>query len=233
MLLNIDVKGLEVVCAAYLSQDPVLCQELLTGVDIHADNQTKFGLPTRLIAKTLKFRILYGGSEWSFARDPDFAAVSKKPAYWAEAIEAYYTKYKGIRQWHNKLIQQATSTGKIVSPTGRFYTYTVKPDGEWPTTTIKNYIVQGLGADLVMLARISLHKRMGKEDLRSKLISSVHDSIVIDCPEEEIKQCAAIAMSSVNDVPKNFERVFGLKFNLPLGAEILVGKTLGDMKEYK
>ena len=56
MLVNIDVSGLEVVCAAYLSQDPVLMDELLTGKDIHTDNQQKFGLPSRLIAKVLKFR---------------------------------------------------------------------------------------------------------------------------------------------------------------------------------
>lgn len=56
MLINVDVSGLEVVCAAYLSQDPVLMDELLTGKDIHTDNQQKFGLPNRLIAKVLKFR---------------------------------------------------------------------------------------------------------------------------------------------------------------------------------
>lgn len=229
MLLNADVKGLEIVCAAYLSQDPVLIYELTHGVDIHADNQKKFGLPTRLIAKTLVFRILYGGTH--FTQDPDFSCVSSSKAYWDKAIDAFYTKYKGIKQWHIKLIQEATTTGKVTSPTGRFYSYSILPNGEWPLTTIKNYIVQGLGADLVMIARISTYNRLKKANLTAKLISSVHDSIVIDCPKEEVETCIHLLKSSVEDVPLNFERLFGKKFSLPLGSEILIGNTLGDLKE--
>ena len=56
VLLNYDVKGLEVVAAAYLSQDPVLMKELEDGVDIHSANETLFNLPSRLVAKVLKFR---------------------------------------------------------------------------------------------------------------------------------------------------------------------------------
>lgn len=76
MLINCDIKGLEVVVAAQLSGDPVLCQEILERVDIHDANRVRFGLggPTgppvegesqdvkaarkagRLIAKIFKFR---------------------------------------------------------------------------------------------------------------------------------------------------------------------------------
>jgi hypothetical protein len=56
MLVNIDVKSLEIVVAGYLSQDPVLLDELATGKDLHEDNRVKFKLPTRLIAKVLGFR---------------------------------------------------------------------------------------------------------------------------------------------------------------------------------
>ena len=56
MLIEGDAKALEVVGAAYLSGDKVLCQEIIDGVDIHGENQKRFGLTTRLIAKTLKFR---------------------------------------------------------------------------------------------------------------------------------------------------------------------------------
>lgn len=236
MLVNIDVKSLEIVVAAYLSQDPVLMQELNKGLDLHEDNRVKFKLPTRLIAKVLGFRILYGGTEHSFVKDPDFTAVSKDKKYWAKAIDAYYDKYKGIKQWHTKIIQEATTTGRVVSPTGRFFPYVAEDRGwgmEWPVTTIKNYIVQGTGADLVAIARVSLYNRMKKLQLKSKLIMTVHDSIVIDCPEDEWEQVAKLALQCVQDVPSNFERLFGKKFNLALNAEILYGQTLGEMMEYK
>jgi len=56
MLINADVKGLEIVAAAFLSRDPVLIGEILNGVDIHLENQKRFNLPSRLIAKTFVFR---------------------------------------------------------------------------------------------------------------------------------------------------------------------------------
>jgi len=236
MLINIDVSGLEVVCAAFLSQDPVLMDELLTGKDIHTDNQQKFGLPSRLIAKVLKFRILYGGSEYSFAKDPDFTPVSTSKEYWAKAIEAYYTKYKGIKKWHTKIVQEVTTTKKLISPTGRFFTFEPKMGHrgmEWPITTIKNYPVQSLGADLVMIARISLYNRMKAGGFKGKLVSSVHDSMVIDCPDKEVNQLAAIAMASINDVPKNFQKLYGVEFNLPLKAEVLIGPNMADMTIWK
>jgi DNA polymerase-1 len=234
MLINIDVKSLEIVVAAYLSQDPILMNELNNGVDLHEDNRVKFKLPTRLIAKVLGFRILYGGTEYSFANDPDFQDVSSSKEYWAKAIDAYYEKYKGIKQWHTKLIQEATTTGKTVSPTGRTFYYEAKEGFsgiEWPLTTIKNYIVQGTGADLVTIARVSLYNRMKSLKLKSKLIMTVHDSIVADCPEDEWEQVAKLALQCVQDVPSNFERLFGKVFNLSLNAEVLYGPNLGDMIE--
>lgn len=236
MLCNIDVKSLEIVVAGYLSQDPVLLDELATGKDLHEDNRVKFHLPTRLIAKVLGFRILYGGTEHSFARDPDFTSVSSSKEYWAKAIDAYYNKYKGIKKWHTELVQQATLHGKIISPTGRIFTFKPKEGRyglEWPTTTIKNYIVQGTGADLVMIARISLFNRMKKLGMKTKLCMTVHDSIVGDCPEEEWEDFAALSLSCINDVPANFERLYKTPFNLALNAEVLYGSSLAEMKEWK
>lgn len=60
MLVNCDVKGLEVVVAAELSGDKVLKQEIIDKVDIHDANRVAFrlgeGKPGRLVAKIFKFR---------------------------------------------------------------------------------------------------------------------------------------------------------------------------------
>ena len=71
MLVQCDVKGLEVVCAAFLSQDKVLYKELNDGVDIHGENQKIFGFEERVTAKIFKFKLLYGAMEYGFANDPD------------------------------------------------------------------------------------------------------------------------------------------------------------------
>jgi DNA polymerase-1 len=226
VLVNVDAKALEVLCAAYLSNDPILCNEIITGVDMHQNNQNDFKLPTRLIAKTLTFRILYGGTEYSFAQDPDFTEVSTSKKYWKEVIEKFYDKYKGLSSWHSKLIQTASSTNKIVMPTGRFYTYESylrNGDIVWPRTTILNYPVQGLGADLMSIIRVSFHKRFKAARFVGQEISTIHDSIVVDVPKEEVEAVCRMFESVFNDLPMNFERVFGVPFNLPSRCEVSYG----------
>jgi len=56
MLVNVDVRALEWVTGTWLSQDKTAYQEIIEGRDQHSDNQAKFGLPSRLIAKIFVFR---------------------------------------------------------------------------------------------------------------------------------------------------------------------------------
>ena len=44
MLVQADVSKLELVVAAWLSQDPVMMQELIDNVDLHEENKIKFNL---------------------------------------------------------------------------------------------------------------------------------------------------------------------------------------------
>lgn len=232
MLVNVDAKALEVLCAAYLSNDPVLCDEIITGVDMHQNNQDDFKLPTRHIAKTLTFRILYGGTEYSFSQDPDFTGVSTSQKYWKEVIEKFYSKYKGLSAWHSNLIKTASSTNKVVMPTGRFYNYysTVRNgDIVWPRTTILNYPVQGLGADLMSIARVSFFRRFKAAGFSGKLISTIHDSIVVDVPKEEVEAVCIMFEEVFNDIPLNYKRIFGVEFPLPCRCEVSYGPNKLDL----
>lgn len=157
MIVNADAKSLEWVVGTYLSQDKLAMQEIWDNVDAHTSNQIAFKLPGwedaaagiksdaaklgRGIAKIFVFRLIYGGTEYSYARDPDFVGVSSSTKYWLKVIERFYDKYKGWAAWHVKLMQEATTTGRLVMPTGRVYTYSPLASGDWPRTTILNYPV--------------------------------------------------------------------------------------------
>lgn len=233
MLLQADAAALEIRVAAFCSQDPVLMQEIWDGVDLHTDNQIKFGLPNRGIAKILNFRILYGGNEFSFAQDPDFTEISTSKAYWKDVVDAYYDKYKGIKTWHNQIIREVVQTGKVISPTGRNYVFN-KYNGEYKDTQIKNYPVQGMGADLMALARVSSWNRLkklgyGKDCL---MVNTVHDSIILDfnpkvCNQEEL---VAMFTSVFQDIPLNFKKLFGKEFNVPMACECQVGEDWENME---
>jgi hypothetical protein len=57
MLINCDVKSLEVVVAADRYKDSVLTDELIRKLDLHALNQAKFKLPDRVTAKRFIFKL--------------------------------------------------------------------------------------------------------------------------------------------------------------------------------
>lgn len=235
MIVNGDAKALEIVCAAFLSQDKVLIEELRNGVDLHSVNQKEWGLPEgklgRLIAKIGNFRILYGGTEYSFASDPDFTQVSTSVKYWKTFIDNYYSKYKGISQWHEKLIQTVTRTGELLMPTGRGYTYSKTVYGDWPVTQIKNFPVQGCGSDIMAVIRVAFYKRFKERKFRGVVIATVHDSIVCDVPDDEVGEVVKLFHEVFDLGPKLFEQWFGVPFNLPLQVEVSIGPNLADLKE--
>ncbi|MEN9917053.1 MAG: Puniceispirillum phage [Pseudomonadota bacterium] len=221
--------------AAFLSQDPVLMQEIRDGADLHTDNQNRFGLPSRLIAKIFNFRLLYGGSAYSYANDPEFMGISKSDKYWQEVIDAYYDKYKGIKEWHKRLVKEAVERGRIISPTGREYRFE-KYNGSIKDTQVKNYIVQGTGADLMALARVSFYNRIKRLELKEcLLVNTVHDSIVVDINEKvcDNKVVARTMHEVFDDLPKNFEKLFLTPFNVPMECEVLQGQDWENMVEIK
>ena len=239
MLVNADVKSLELVTAAYLSRDKVMMRELRERVDIHGDNQAKFDLPERRIAKIFVFRLIYGGSAYSYARDPDFNWISTNWKYWQRAIDAFYEKYEGMHRWHEFLVQTVSEYWELVLPTGRIYPYSLvtAPNGEriMPRTTILNYPVQGLGADMVAIARTNFFDQYLSYDWgrqRPMLVSSVHDSLLVDSPVEHVDAVAQMLNTAVNTAPETFERLFDTPFDLPLLAEVQVGPNLKEMQDY-
>jgi DNA polymerase-1 len=233
MLVNCDVKGLEVVVAADLSGDETLRQEVRDKLDFHQLNQDRFKLPTRVVAKRFKFKLLYGATAFGYAHDSDFTDVSTSERYWQGIIDEYYDKYRGIQKWHNSLIDTAIRNGQLEIPSGRIYP--IAPDytkrNPWPHTIIKNYPVQGFGADLVMLARLEARKRLRESGLEGVLVSTIHDSIVADCPEKNVEAIGRILNNSVEAVPKLSRQCFGYNFSLPLTAEVQYGPNKKEMSD--
>lgn len=233
MLLQADAKQLEWVGATFLSQDSTAIQEIWGSVDMHSDNQKKFNLPSRLIAKTFVFRLIYGGSAYSYANDPNFRDIGNE-SFWQEVIDSFYNKYQGLKKWHDDIFYTAKRDKKLVMPTGRTYHYEPEIRGDrvtYPRTRILNYPVQGLGADLMAIARVSLRNRL-KDYEGIQLVNTVHDSIIVDFDTSvwDTVKLVNIVDRCFEDVPKNFEKLFGTNFNLPMRVECQVGSTWGDME---
>lgn len=219
-----------------MSRDQTAMSEILNGDDTHSLNQAAFNLPSRLIAKIYLFRTIFRGSGYSFSVDPDFMHVSSSSKFWDEVNEKFFKKYSGIDKQH-KLWADIVLHGKpIVGPLGREWMVPMKTgafghDFKIPWTTLTNYPVQGTFADVMMIARISAFRRVKASGLPVLFRSTVHDSLVLDCPSELVQEVANMMYSVFDDVPKNIRKLFGYDWVVPMPCEVKVGPNLKETEK--
>ncbi len=80
------------------------------------------------------------------------------------------------------------------------------------------------------IARVSAFKRLRSSVNPLFFINTVHDSILLDVEsydDELLSQLRGV----FTDIPRNFEKLFGSKFNLPMKCKLKVGPNWKDMKE--
>jgi DNA polymerase I-like protein with 3'-5' exonuclease and polymerase domains len=173
---------------------------------------------------------LFGGTAASYARDADFMHVSTKEEFWQDVIDKTYQKYRGLHQWHRTICSEVRTGGKLSIPSGRMYSFS-KVRGEWPDTQIKNYPVQGFSADIMMLARIAIYRRL--RDWRHdgiKLCNTVHDSVLVDCEARHALLVKKTMKDVFAELDKTVSRCFRCDFNVPMECEIKAGPNWGEMK---
>jgi DNA polymerase I-like protein with 3'-5' exonuclease and polymerase domains len=116
-----------------------------------------------------------------------------------------------------------------VSPFGREHQH--EPiRGEWNVSDITNHINQGLGADVMVVARVSFANRWMKSGLEGKIISTVHDNIIVDTPSCNVMKTAQMFHETFKDLPKSISSYFNLDWNLPLLCEVKAGNNQKDLQ---
>lgn len=235
MLVGVDVSQLEWRSILQLSQDQTGIKEVLEGQDTHSLNQEAFKLPSRLISKIYLFRTIFRGSGYAFSVDPDFMHVSSSPAYWDNINEKFYQKYSGIDSIHQVWRETVVQGKPIQGPTGRAWTINILRDyrGELkiPMPTLTNYPVQGTGADVVMVARLSFARRLKASGIPALLVSTVHDSIFVDCEKKYVQAIVNLFYQVFDDLAVNVSRTFKMDWNVPLACECKVGMNMLNMEK--
>jgi DNA polymerase I-like protein with 3'-5' exonuclease and polymerase domains len=244
MLIQCDAAQLEWRVLAWLSNDPIAVREINEEIDFHTENQKTFGLPSRLIAKRYLFRTIYRGSGWSFAHDPDFIPISVDPKFWDGINEKFFKKYRGIDRCHQQWATRVASRQPIISPLGREwlilpeqkevtnkFTGKVEVVEKLPFTVFTNYPVQGTGNDIMAVARVSLTNRINKLNHGDKIliVSTVHDSIVVDCEDEYVSVVVDLMYEVFMDIRKNLLKLWSVNSPVEFPCEVKVGPSLLEM----
>jgi DNA polymerase-1 len=227
-ILEADFAQLEFRVAALLSQDKVAMEEVSTGFDVHsytAQIITEAGQPmSRQEAKAHTFAPLYGAT--------GFGRTKAEAEYYTHFMD----KYKGIARWHKKLGDEAINLGRIKIPSGRQYAF---PDVErrasgTPThfTMIKNYPVQGFAtADIVPIVLLEIEKLLKIDNLKSMLVNSVHDSVVLDVHPAEVDKVLNIIRQVNKNLKIIIESYYDIDVNVPMLLESKIGDNWLDVKD--
>lgn len=227
LICETDFAQLEFRAAVHLAQCQKGKQDILNGIDIH--NQTKTiiteaGQPiSRQEAKSRTFKPLYGGTSGT------------------DAEREYYKKflkeiYIGIYAWHKELQEEALKKFIVTLPTGRQYIF---PDverawhgGATKATQICNYPVQGFAtADIVPISIIRLAKEFKARNLNSKIVLTVHDSVISDTHPDE----KDVVIELMKNLGKYAEEELKIRYNIdafvPFDVEVKIGTSAMELRK--
>ena len=119
-MLSVDYSQIELRVLAHLSKEENLVKAFINGEDIHNSTaelmygSSQVSQEQRRIAKILNFGVLYGLGPHGVSQQTDLTRQQGK-----EFIDLYFGKYPGIKEFQNKLIQDAKSTGYSETLLGR------------------------------------------------------------------------------------------------------------------
>ena len=217
-IIEMDFAQLEFRVAAFLSQDKQAIQDILEGVDVHQNTANVIGC-SRQDAKAHTFKPLYGG----------MSGTDEEKKYYA-----YFRKrYKGITEWQERTEDTAISTSFVTLPSGRQYYFEGIKRASWGGsnfyTQVRNYPVQGFATgDIVPVACIDIYNSM--KNMRTRLINTVHDSIIIDVHPKEVDSVLNKLKKACDGITQSINKRYDINFNVPLDYEIKKGHNWLDLK---
>lgn len=236
VIVNVDAANLEWRTIINLANDETAFQEVDAGLDFHTDNQKRFDLPSRLIAKVFLFRAIYRGQAFAYANDPDFSFGTAK--FWQGIIDQFNEKYHKIATWHNKAINDVLRFKVYESPiSGRQYHFEPRERrGEmiFNDSEIVNLPNQGLGADIMALIRVMMYEQLKEMDLldRIKPLLTVHDSVTFECPKDLLGVLRGVMSSAFDGVRARWNSIYDSDLFVPIGWEATVGLNYKDEQKW-
>ena len=228
-LMSCDYSQIELRILAHVAQDPLMLESFRENQDVHARTASEvFGLPLdqvphemRSRAKAVNFGIVYGISDFGLAVQ---LGCSRKEA--GEFIENYLARYKGVKEYMERMKALARSQGYVSTLLGR---RRYLPDinnrnfnlRSFAERTAINTPIQGTAADIMKLAMLKVDAALCKSGLSSRVLLQVHDELVLEVKEAEREATAALVQSEMQNA---------FQLDVPLLAEVNYGKDWASAK---
>lgn len=230
-LLVVDYSQIELRILAHLSQDKGLLDAFRHNLDVHAAtaarlfNKTidKVTLKERQVGKTVNFALMYGMSEFGLAESLGIDRGRAK-LY----IESYFKNYPGVKEWQEKHLERVRERGYVESLFGRrrylaglrSSNYRVRSAAE---RVAINHPMQATQADIIKKAMLRINGALVEQGWwgeKVKMLLQVHDELIFEVAEENLREVAAQVKSLMETV---------VELSVPLLTKVQVGQNWGDL----
>jgi len=197
-------------------------------VDVHAATAARiFGVSVsdvtreqRARAKTVNFGVLYGQGPQRLSQELQISMGEAK-AFIAE----YFRGMPSVRAYMDGVVDRAREQGYVETVLGRRRRIAGlrETKAAWQqqagARVAVNTVIQGSAADVLKVAMVAVHRAITAAGLSARLLLTVHDELVLECPESE--QEALLSL-----VRKEMEGVLPLA--VPLAVDMGTGPTWAD-----
>ena len=224
VFLDGDYSQIELRLLAHIAQDETLIDAFNHNVDIHVLTASQvFHTPfeevtplQRSNAKAVNFGIVYGISAFALSED---LKISQKEAQ--RYIDGYFDKYPRIKTYIENTISYAMEHGYVETlyhrkreiPEILASNYNLREFGK---RVAMNTPIQGTAADVIKIAMIRVHGKLKEMKLRSKLILTVHDELLIETHRDEIEVVQKLLKDEMEHVGN---------FKVPLHVDVHQGEN--------
>ncbi|SHE89721.1 DNA polymerase I [Alkalibacter saccharofermentans] len=224
VLIDADYSQIELRILAHISGDETLISSFINEEDIHTRTASEiFGVEIedvtstqRVYAKAINFGLIYGKQAYGLSQD---LGISRKEAQ--DYIDRYFGRYPKVEDYMKNIVKEAKDKGFVTTLFGRrrylpeihSRNAMIAKSGE---RLALNTPIQGSAADIIKIAMIDVYRELKTKKSDAKLILTVHDELVIDCPLEEVDEVKAI-------VKDKMEGAASLK--VPMTVEISQGEN--------
>lgn len=230
VLLSVDYSQVELRLVAQMAGDEAMLDAFRAGQDIHSTTAAAiYNVPLaevtkdmRRHAKAINFGLIYGMSAFGLTRSTELT-LGESEAF----VKAYFARFPGVKKYLDGTKRLAAEQGYVTTLLGRrrYFpalqgTLNQQVRGREEREAI-NAPIQGTAADIMKLAMLRIPGALQEAGLKGQMLLQVHDEIVIECPQSELKQTAEI-------VQKTMETAYPL--SIPLSTEARWGKSWGAMQ---
>jgi DNA polymerase-1 len=93
-----------------------------------------------------------------------------------------------------------------------------------------NFTIQSTASDILLTSLLGISRRFKANNLSARPVATVHDSVEVVCPDNEVENVLEILYDEMVNYP-TIKEIFNIHFDVPLSIDAEVGRSFGDGKE--